>query len=514
VLAIQQQPNQWGSRHSTPYAYTQDVPLVMYGPGFINRGFVSKQDVTLADIAPTYADLLHFSAFPPRDGTDLKSALLPDARRNGLPRLIYTLVWDGVGWDALNRWSNSWPNLKNLMDEGANYTNATSGSSPSITPAIHATIGTGDFPKLNGISDVRMRVNGHMVDAEPGDSPRFLRVPTLADLWDAANNNLPVVGLMARDGWHLGMMGHGAFLSGGDKDIAVLDALGSVNFHTNQNFYSLPAYMQNGNPGLQEDINKVDQRDGQADQRWLGTPMLPYDGRVRYTPAWDIYETQRVEELLTKEHFGQDAMPDLFFNNYKSGDLAGHEWGMTTPQVRDDIAEQDAQLPIIVNYLNQTVGKDNYVLLITADHGMQPYPAVTGGWSINTEEMTADLQRRFDHTTPNTPLVMSNRGYQYVLDHKEMKRNNVTADEVAAFIRGYRIQDNVKNGATVPQAFQDKLNQRLFLTALTPPELKSAMECAKKKGVQALRLPHRWVATRARNVGLPTMYRRHRRLGS
>jgi hypothetical protein len=128
--------------------------------------------------------------------------------------------------------------------------------------------------------------------------------------------------------------------------------------------------------------------------------------------------------------------------------------------------------------------------------------------------MTADLQRRFDHTTPNTPLVMSNRGYQYVLDHKEMKRNNVTADEVAAFIRSYRIQDNVKSGATAPQAFQDKLRQRLFLTALTPAELKSAMECAKKRQVQALRLPHRSVATRTRNVGLPTMYRRHSRLGS
>ncbi len=481
VLAIEQLPNQWGSRHSTPYAYTQDVPLVLYGPGFVKHGFRSVKDVTLADVAPTQAELLDFTAFPERDGSPLKSALLPDPKRNGVPRLIYTLVWDGVGMNALDRWPDSWPNLKRLMASGANFTNATAGSSPSITPATHATIGTGDFPIHHGISDVRMRVNDEMVDAEPNDSPRFLRIPTLADLWDQANGNQPIVGLMARDGWHLGMMGHGAQMPGGDKDIAVLDDLGSVSYHTNADFYTLPSYLVNGNVGLQEDITKVDQRDGRADGEWLGTPMLPTDGRVRYTPAWDIFETQQVEQLLSNERFGQDTIPDLFFNNYKSGDLAGHEWGMTTPQVRDDIAEQDAQLPLIVNYLNDHVGKDNYVLIITADHGMQPYSTVTGGWPIDSQEMTDDIERRFDHTTPGTPLVMSNRGYQYMLDHKEMRRNHVTADQVAAYIRSYRISDNVKKGATVPRAFQDKLNQRLFLTALTPPQLKRAMQCAKER---------------------------------
>jgi hypothetical protein len=244
--------------------------------------------------------------------------------------------------------------------------------------------------------------------------------------------------------------------------------------------------------------------DGEADQSWLGNPLVPFDGRIRYTPAWNIYQTQKLKELLENEGYGTDEVPDLFYTNYKSVDLAGHEWGMTEPEVRDDIASQDAQLPEIIQELDRIAGKGNYVFALTADHGMQPYPDVTGGWSINTEEMTADIERRFDHVTPKIPIMLSNRGYQYVFNAKEMKRNDVTPDQIAAFIRGYRIKDNLTTGNSLPTAFKDKGNQRLFLTALTPPELKNALDCASEKTAAQRERERRSFATRARNSGLPS----------
>lgn len=500
VLAIERLPNQWGSRHSTPYEYTQHVPLVLYGPGYVKAGTYDR-DVTLADVAPTYASLLNFDAFPPRDGSALNDALVPASKRATPPRLIFTLVWDGGGWNGLDRWPDSWPYLKKLISKSASFTNTTVGSSPSITPSIHATIGTGDFPRKHGITDVRMRVGGKMVDAEQGDSPQYLRVKTIGDLWDSANGNAPLVGLFARDAWHLGMLGHGAQIEGGDNDLAVLDNLGGINFHTNESYYYMPSYMQ-GTEGLDAAAQKVDLRDGEADQSWLGNPLVPFDGRIRYTPAWDIYQTERLKQLIENEGFGADEMPDLFYTNYKSVDLAGHEWGMTEPEVRDDIAEQDAQIPLILKELNAVVGKGNYVFVLTADHGMQPYPDVTGGWSINTEEMTKDIERHFDRVTPNIPIMLSNRGYQYVMNAKEMKRNHVTPDDVAAFIRDYRIRDNVAAGSSLPSAFKDRGAERLFLTALTPPELKKALDCARRKTAYRLR-DKRSLATRARNNGFP-----------
>ncbi|HEY7875338.1 MAG TPA: alkaline phosphatase family protein [Actinomycetota bacterium] len=501
VLAIERLPHQWGSRHSTPYKYTQHVPLVLYGPGFIEPGEYDG-DVTVADMAPTFARLLDYDDFPDRDGRALDEALLPEEERAGTPRLIFTLVWDGGGWNGLEEWPDAWPNLSDLIEKSASFTNANVGSSPSITPSIHATIGTGDFPRSHGLSDVRMRVNGKMVDATEGDSPRYLRVQTLGDLWDQANDNVPEVGVFARDGWHLGMIGHGADVNGGDKDLAVLDNLGGVNFHTNEDYYYMPTYMD-GTEGLAEAADEIDLRDGEADQSWLGNALITFDGSIRYTPAWNIYQTQKLEELLENEGYGQDEVADLFYTNYKSVDLAGHEWGMTEPEVRDDIIEQDAQLPKIIRLLNRLVGKNNYVFALTADHGMQPLSDVTGGWNINTAEMTDDMERRFDKTTPNIPFMLSNRGYQYILNSKEMRRNDITAEQVASFIRNYRIKDNVVGGGRVPRAFEGRENERLFLTALTPPAWKRALDCATERVAFQRDRDKRSFATRARNNGLP-----------
>lgn len=480
ILAAEQPDDLFGTRHSTPYYYTQHVPMVLYGPGYIRSGVQVSRAVTMADVAPTFADLLHFDGLGQVDGNPLVEALKPDAERNGIPKLIFTLVWDGGGWDGLNYWSKAWPNLKKLMSEGTNFTNATVGSSPSITPSIHSTLGTGDFPDKTGISDIQIRVHGDITDGWEGSSPKYLEEPTLADLYDRANGNQPLVGLLARDRWHLGMIGHGSYFGGGDKDIAVLDSLGALKFRTNHHFYSMPANFDDP-AELERDITTVDQRDGKADHEWLGNPMLTTDGRVRYTPAWDIYQSQRVIALLKMYGFGSDSMPDLFFTNYKSVDLAGHTWLMTSPEEQQDMAAQDAEIPVLLHALNKLVGRDNYVMLFTADHGMQPPTSVTDGWSINTREMTDDLEKHFDHVTPDTPLVQANRGYQFFLRKGELKKNHITANDVAQWIRDYQVQDNLTGTNKIPSSYKGSPEDHLYQIAETPKHLKVALSCAERK---------------------------------
>ncbi len=477
VLAIEQLPNQYNTRHSTPFAYTQDVPLVLYGPGFIKKGVTNDRPTTVADLVPTFAELLDFDLPTEVDGRGLHEALLPEERRNGLPKLIFTLVWDGGGDNVLEFWPDSWPHLKALMAKGSNYTGAAVGSSPSITPSIHATIGTGVFPKRHGLSDTRMRVRGRTVDAYEGDSPKFLRVETLGDIWDRANGNVPLVGMMARDNWHLGMIGHGSFSEGGDRDIAVIDDLGDVEFRTSERFYSLPEYLL-GNVGLQEAIDEVDQRDGEADQRWLGNPLLPIDGKIRYTPAWSIYQTEKIKQLFQNEPFGRDDVTDLFFVNYKSTDLAGHEWNMVEQEEKETLEEQDRQLKELLRFLDETVGRKNYVFAMTADHGMTPYPEETGGWNIILSETSSDIEKKFDKVTPDVPLILSNRGYQIMLDKKEVERNGIDPVEIAEFLRTYTLGENAPDEETLGD-FADRSNERVFTTALTPEELKDALECAR-----------------------------------
>jgi hypothetical protein len=509
VLAVEESTAQFNTRHSSPHPYTQDVPIVLYGPGYIKKGVTSERDVTVADIAPTYAELLNFDAWPDdRDGSPLEDALLPEAERNGTPKLIFTLVWDGGGDNVLEQWPNSWPHLEKLMRKGASYENATVGSTPSITPAIHAPIGTGVFPATHGIPDTRIRVKGEMIDAWEGTSPQRLRTQTLADLWDAANGNAPLVGMMARDAWHLGMIGHGAYLPEGDNDIAAMDDFGGVNFRTNPDYYSLPSYLE-GTEGLQAAVDEVDARDGQADQRWLGNPLLSYDAGVRYTPAWSIYQTERLEQVLENEGFGQDDVPDLFYANYKAIDLAGHTWNLVEPEVKEDLEESDRQIDVLIGELDKLVGKDNYVLALTADHGMTPLPEVVKNWSINMREMSADIERRFDKTTPEIPLILSNRGYQLMLNHNELERNDITAEDVGEFLSDYRLEDNMTTN-DIPSYFEGREKERLFMFAATAPQVDEAIDCAKDRAAEAgdaaFQPPrrNRLFATRQMNAGLPT----------
>ena len=479
ILTIERYPNQYNTRHSTPFAYTQDVPLVLYGPGFIKRGVSSDRTTTVADLVPTYAELLDFELPEKVDGRPLSEALLPEGRRNGIPKLIVTVVWDGGGDNVLEQWPDSWPELEGITGAGASYTEASVGSSPSITPSIHATIGTGSFPKRHGLSDTRMRIGKTTVDAYEGASPRFLRSPTLGDSWDQANGNLPLVGMMARDNWHLGMIGHGAQVEGGDLDIAVMDDFTTVEFRTSPDYYTLPDYLL-GNKGLQAAIDDVDQRDGESDQRWLGNPLSPIEGKIRFTPAWSIFQTEKMKELLVNEGYGQDEIADLFFVNYKSTDLVGHEFNMLEPEEKEALEEQDRQLREIVRFLDQNVGRKDYVLGVTADHGMTPFPEDTGGWNIIMTETSEDIEDRFDLETPESPLILSNRGYQIMLDKKEMKLNDVTPEEVARFLREYTIGDNAPTQESLGK-FSDRTDERVFLTALTPDELKAAVECAREE---------------------------------
>jgi hypothetical protein len=53
-----------------------------------------------------------------------------------------------------------------------------------------------------------------------------------------------------------------------------------------------------------------------------------------------------------------------------------------------------------------------------------------------------------------------------------MRANDVTPAQVAAFIRDYRLRDNVADGTDVPERYEDRLDERLYLTAMTGSDLR------------------------------------------
>ena len=150
ILVVPDEPNFLGSNfpHSGPWDYLQDVPLFWYGPGQVPALGRLRRAATLADIAPTQAAMLGFDGFDAPDGRVLTPVVRGPAAEP--PALIVTLVWDGGGRNVLDEFPRAWPVLRSLIPDGAWYEQAEVGSSPSITPAAHSTIGTGAFPRVTG----------------------------------------------------------------------------------------------------------------------------------------------------------------------------------------------------------------------------------------------------------------------------------------------------------------------------------------------------------------------------
>lgn len=464
--------------HPNPWDYLTRVPIIAAGGG-IKVGASLDEVVDIADIAPTYADILGMDDFT-SEGSVLDEVAEGFAGKP--PKLIFSVVIDGGGWNVLQEHPHSWPFISSLRDKGVTYTNATIGSAPSITGALHATFGTGAYPKTHGIPGNQMRgPDGANTDTyKENADPSFLEVPTVSELWDEQNGNRPEVGTVSYEGWHLGMIGHGAQREGGDKDVAVLWEAEENSWFINEDYYELPSYLKETDLDTLEDYeSELDERDGHADGTWFShTPEELREPLARPgTPAFVRFTGDAVIDVLDNEGFGRDDLTDLMWVEMKMPDYAGHAWNMESPEESDVFLETDRQLERMAAELDRRVGKGNYLFLVSADHGQQPLPDLHGGWRINTDELERDLEAEFGDGVLEkaTPVDI-----YFDLDYVES--NDVDLSEVARWLSAYTVGDNIPEGAPgedyVPGA---RLDETLFaaafstdyLTNLTPEKIES-----------------------------------------
>jgi predicted AlkP superfamily pyrophosphatase or phosphodiesterase len=464
--------------HPNPWDYITRVPLVFYGPKYVAQGMQVDAPTDIASMAPTYADILGVD-LGDVDGEPLDEVVSRSPGRK--PKAIVTVVIDGGGWNVLQEHPDAWPTLDSLMDGGTSYVNATIGSAPSITGALHATFGTGDYPIHHGVPGNQMRApNGENVDTWLQNAdPRYLESPTVSELWDESQNNKPVVGTVSYEGWHLGMIGHGAQREGGDKDVAVLWEMASEEnaeeggeWWVNEDYYELPDYL------LPTDIDRLetyeeqlDPRDGIVDDAWFGHTLEELQvPEVRpATPAFVEFTGDAVIDVMRNEKVGRDAITDMFWVEMKMPDFAGHRWNMEQPEEEDVLRETDDQIGRIKAELDKSVGKGNYILAVSADHGQQPLPDLHGGWRISSNELELDIETEFggDILEKISPVDI------YV-NMDRVEKEGIELEEITEFLSTYTIGDNLPQG--IPGADrvpEGRLDERLFVGAFTTDYLQS-----------------------------------------
>jgi predicted AlkP superfamily pyrophosphatase or phosphodiesterase len=448
--------------HATPWSYHQRVPLVLYGSGHVRSGVRSERSVDLADVAPTLAELLDFDFAAP-EGEPLEEALVPPGERSGPPRAVVVVAYDGGGWNVLEQWPDAWPFLRQLAADGFTYTNATVGSSPSLTAPVHANLGTGGYPRDHGLPEnTARRPDGEISELfYKRADPVLLRGPTVADAWDAANENRPWVGLLGFESWHLGMMGKGARAPGGDHDVAILWEREEFDWRTNEVAYRLPDYLPDPTE-LAPLLHELDAQDGSRDDHWLGNDLFSGDTFILPgTPAFVELQAEALARLLRREPIGRDPLTDFLFVEMKSTDYAGHIWNMLRPEVREVLETQDRVLGELVAWLDQEVGPGRWVLAVTADHGQTPIPSTTGGLRIDRVRLEEDIEEYF-----GVDLVEALHPTELYIDQDELREAGLELADVARYVGDYRYGNGLPEGTDTAAIPPELRRERVFTGAL------------------------------------------------
>jgi hypothetical protein len=80
---------------------------------------------------------------------------------------------------------------------------------------------------------------------------------------------------------------------------------------------------------------------------------------------------------IEAEQLGQRDSTDLLSISFSSNDLIGHCWGPDSQEVLDVTLRSDLIVRDLLKFLDAKVGKNNYVLALSADHGVCRIPEIS-----------------------------------------------------------------------------------------------------------------------------------------
>jgi predicted AlkP superfamily pyrophosphatase or phosphodiesterase len=90
------------------------------------------------------------------------------------------------------------------------------------------------------------------------------------------------------------------------------------------------------------------------------------------TPFADRVVSKTVAVAIDAMELGRDDVPDFLAISYSAHDYAGHNWGPESWEVLDDTMRLDAELGELFDSLDTRIGKGNWALVVTSDHGGTP----------------------------------------------------------------------------------------------------------------------------------------------
>ena len=344
------------------------------------------------------------------------------------PKLVVSIVVDQMRFDNLDKYNGSYSDngFKRLIREGFNLKNNHFNYVPTVTGPGHASISTGSTPKTHGIAgnnwfDKKTRkdvycttdldyenLGGNAYSAKM--SPNNLLVETLGDFNRIENDmNSKTISIAIKD--------RGSILMGGKKANAAYWFYGKdkgewvsskyymqelpdwVNSFNNSGFIS--TYIREWNTLY--DINSYNESrsdDNKFEKSFKGDPSVtfPYDlnklkdlndgyDMLKETPFGNSLTTDFAIEAISNEKLGKDQYADVLTISYSSTDYIGHNFGVDAKETQDAYLRLDLEIERLLNFLDSHVGKNEYTLFLTADHGAAKIPAYLNSIGVKSQNI-------------------------------------------------------------------------------------------------------------------------------
>jgi hypothetical protein len=245
-----------------------------------------------------------------------------------------------------------------------------------------------------------------------GNSATHLLTPTLADELRAQKPGARVVAVSMKARSAIALAGHAA-----DAVAWFDDPSGS--WATSKAFTSepVPAVKEfvEKNP-YEKDLGRVWTLSGPTDSYvnrdagigerppagWNGLFPHPINGRGgvdaqffalwQATPLADVYLGKLAASLVDSFKLGQRESTDFLGVSFSVLDDAGHSFGPDSREVEDILRQLDVTLGTLIAHLDAKVGRANYVLALSADHGVAPIPGPPRGGRVATDDVRERIE--------------------------------------------------------------------------------------------------------------------------
>lgn len=370
-------------------------------------------------------------------------------------RLVVIVVLDQFRADYLNTFASHWrAGFKTLLAEGAVFTRAEYPYFHLDTCAGHFTIATGTFPRTHGMvadnwwdaqsrrliectDDDKAPVVSYGRASKLGKSARHSMAPSFADELRGQKPGARVVTLSMKARSAIGLAGRG-----GDAVTWFEEGVGVGSFVTSRTYSTdgvaaVRAFLTRDS--FETDFGKLwmlrDPRETYryADagvgerprQPWTG--LFPHEIRGatdarddavalwRASPFSDAYLGRMAAGLSDAFQLGRRDATDFLGVSFSSTDTVGHPFGPASRELEDTAARQDDVLGALISYLDDKVGRQRYVLALSADHGVADVPVTRGAGRIAQEDVRDRIEEiligRFGPAPGNGRYVASSTDF-------------------------------------------------------------------------------------------------------